>query len=350
NIEGGEGFDWYYHSTEAREAQIRTPIEDGAYGEPWVFRYKDLRNWWGEYHHNRIGGVRAQFPTEWEPQSKPFWFTEYGCAAIDKATNEPNKFLDTKSSESSEPVFSNGQRDPLIQLQYVRAMTGYWAQGDTNPTSVEYGGPMVDMTRAHLWAWDARPYPYFPALTDLWSDGENYVRGHWVTGRSSARPLASVVAEICARSGLDSVDVSDLHGFVRGYHVPDVSDARAALQPLMLAYGFDAIERDGVLRFSNRSLAPRADVAADTLVQGDDAPVLNLERAAEPEVAGRVQVGFIDVDGDFEAATSQAIFPDERTVTLEQTELNLALTRNEARQIAERWLAEARVARDVAQF
>ena len=30
NVEGGEGFDWCYHSPQAREAQIRTPITDGA--------------------------------------------------------------------------------------------------------------------------------------------------------------------------------------------------------------------------------------------------------------------------------------------------------------------------------
>jgi hypothetical protein len=38
NVEGGEGFDWYYASTADREAQVRTPITDGAAGKPWVFR------------------------------------------------------------------------------------------------------------------------------------------------------------------------------------------------------------------------------------------------------------------------------------------------------------------------
>ena len=34
NVCGGEGYDWYYHSVDARAAQIRTPIEDGYYLEP----------------------------------------------------------------------------------------------------------------------------------------------------------------------------------------------------------------------------------------------------------------------------------------------------------------------------
>jgi len=46
NIEGGEGFDWFYASVADRDAQIRTPITDGAYAKPWVFRYKDLHAWW----------------------------------------------------------------------------------------------------------------------------------------------------------------------------------------------------------------------------------------------------------------------------------------------------------------
>ena len=43
NVEGGEGFDWFYASAADREAQVRTPITDGAAGKPWVFRYKDIR-------------------------------------------------------------------------------------------------------------------------------------------------------------------------------------------------------------------------------------------------------------------------------------------------------------------
>ena len=42
NIEGGEGFDWFYASAADRAAQDRTPISDGL-GKPWVFRFKDLR-------------------------------------------------------------------------------------------------------------------------------------------------------------------------------------------------------------------------------------------------------------------------------------------------------------------
>jgi hypothetical protein len=46
NIEGGEYYDWFYASPEDRDSQTRTPIEDTAHGDDWVFRQKDVRNWW----------------------------------------------------------------------------------------------------------------------------------------------------------------------------------------------------------------------------------------------------------------------------------------------------------------
>ncbi len=350
NIAGGEGYDWFYSSQAYREAQIRTPIEDGAYGEPWVWRVKDIRSWWENPHHDRIGGVKgAQSP--WVPQSKPVWFTEFGCAAIDKGSNEPNKFLDPKSSESVLPAYSSGRRDDLIQMQYLRAVIDHWRDSANNPVSDQYGGPMVDMDRAHVWAWDARPFPQFPGNVTLWADGDNYPRGHWITGRVSAQPLSSVVAEICGRSGVSEIDVSGLHGLVRGYSVGDGGSARAALQPLMLACGFDVAERDGVLRFRMRDGLATATVGPDQLAVGEETDGwVETARATEAEIAGRVRLSYVEAEGDYEARAVEAIFPDEETRGVAQSELALALTRSEGQRIVERWLAEARVSRDGARF
>ncbi|WP_306006225.1 baseplate multidomain protein megatron [Aquicoccus porphyridii] len=351
NVMGGEGYDWYYHSPEARAAQIRTPITDGDHDEPWVWRYKDIANWWRHAHHERIGGVRQEEPTTWVPMSKPIWFTELGCAAIDKGTNQPNKFLDPKSSESAIPYRSNGRRDEFIQMQYLRAMTRFWADPANNPVSPEYGAPMVDMSRAHVWAWDARPYPFFPGNAALWTDAANYARGHWITGRASARALSSVVEEICARAGLRDIDISGLNGVVRGYTVPDVGDARAALQPLMLAHGFDAVERDGVLRFAMRDgIEDRAQDAATLVAHDEIEGRIERSRAAEAELVGRVRLRFVQADANFDVLAEEAVLPDEATHAVASSELPIALTRAEGRQVVERWLSESRVARDGLRF
>ncbi len=351
NILGGEGYDWYYANQADALAQRRTPITDGAHDEPWVYRYKDLANWWAKPHHERRGGERRAEPTAWIPASKPIWFTELGCAAIDKGTNQPNKFLDPKSSESAIPNYSNGRRDDFIQLQYLRAMHEFWADPEVNPASPHYGGPMVDMSRAHVWAWDARPYPYFPGNADLWNDAANYTRGHWITGRSSNRALASVVREICARSEVTAIDVARLNGVLRGYQISELGDARKALQPLMLAFGFDAIERDGKLIFQSRD--GRASAAIDpqrVAVHDDlDGDIVSV-RSPEAERVGRLKLNFVGADNDFETQSAEAIFPDERSVGVSQSELPILLSSGEAHAIAERWLAESRVARDRLRF
>ena len=351
NIAGGEGFDWYYASPEGEAAQARIPISDGAHDEAWVYRSKDLRSWWSSSHHDRPGGVRAAVPTAWIPQSKPIRFTEYGCAAIDKGANQPNRFLDVKSSESGLPRASNGRRDDLMQMQYLRAMREFWQDGANNPLSALGSGSMVDLARCHVWAWDARPYPAFPGNAALWSDGENYLRGHWLNGRTAGQPLARVLAEICEAGQVLGVDTARAFGLVRGYAIGDIASARATLQPLTLAYGLEVVERDGVLAFRNRDGRQAVVLDPEKLALSADLDgALETSRAAEAEMIGRVRLAFVEADGDYAVRTAEAIFPDDSAVVVSDSEMPLLLTLSEARGMVERWLAEARVARDTARF
>ncbi len=351
NVAGGEGYDWFYHSSEARAAQRRTPITDAGEAEPWVWRYKDIHSWWSKLHHDRVNGVRSLTPTSWVPRSKPIRFTEYGCAAIDRGTNQPNKFLDPKSSESNLPRYSNGQRDELIQLQYLRAMNAYWRDPANNPVSAIYEGPMVDMDHAYVWAWDARPYPYFPSNEALWSDGANYRRGHWLNGRSAGRTLSSVIQEITQAAGMADCDTSQVHGYVRGYVAPASGDARMDLQPLLLRYGVEAVERAGKLSFVTRDGLPIAALSMDDLVRDPErGDALEHIRAGEAELTGRVRLRFVEAEGDYSVVSEEAVLHDEATHSVTGSELPLVMTRAEGRQIVTRWLAEARSAKDGVRF
>ena len=242
-IAGGEGFDWYYADETARNTQARTPITDGAYGKPWVFRNKDLKSWWSNPHYDRPLGVEAAMPTGWLPQSKPIWFTEVGCPAIDKGTNQPNTFFDAKSSESAVPHYSNGARDDLLQAKFVSAIDEYWsAPGAHNPVSAIYGEPMVDAERMFFWAWDARPFPAFPTRGDIWSDTANYARGHWLNGRITAVGLDQLIADVCEDHGLSAVEADGSAGLMDGFLIERPMSARDALENLLVAFALDAVE------------------------------------------------------------------------------------------------------------
>lgn len=174
NVEGGEYFNWYYASTADRNNQVRTPIYDDAYGEHWIYRQKDIRGWWSNHHHKRLNGVRQVNPTAWVPNSKQIVFTELGLPAVDKGINQPNVFVDSKSSESFYPYFSNQRPDAAIQRAALEAVLDYWKKNS---------GGMVNFDKISLWTWDARPYPTFPERADFFGDAGNWQLGHWLTGR-----------------------------------------------------------------------------------------------------------------------------------------------------------------------
>ena len=352
NIAGGEGFDWFYASATDRAAQVRTPITDGAAGKPWVFRTKDLRSWWSNAHFDRPGGVEAATPTAWVPESKPIWFTELGCPAVDRGTNQPNVFFDPKSSESFTPYFSRGWRDDAIQRAYLEASYLWWGDPDNNPVSSAYGDCMVHVPECAAWTWDARPYPFFPALTDVWTDGQNWRLGHWLTGRLGAVSLAALVRHLCLRVGLpqDRIDVSGLWGAVEGYAITALESPRASITTLARHFGFDAVETEGVIRFRLRGRAPMASVSPDDLVAPREGDVLELTRGQETELPQALKWQIARADEDYDAAQVEA-----RRVTVEATRIAsesflMAVPPEEAERRCRRALMEAWVGRETAGF
>lgn len=348
-IESGEDYDWYYAAPADRAAQLRTAITDGAYGKPWVFRAKDLRNFWARAHVDRPGGVEAAAPTAWTPMSKPVWLMELGFPAIDKGANAPNLFLDPKSAESGAPVESTGARDDLIQRRALEAMLDYWrTDGPANPVSPLTGQAMVDPARTFLWAWDGRPFPHFPARTDLWADGAAWRRGHWLNGRAGAATLAEVVAELCAQAGVTEVDASALSGIVTGFVADAPTTLRAALEPLMGVYRFAVQDSGGVLRFRHLDDAPVLSLDADDVIDAD--PRLPFRRADPAAAPVEARVRYIDGARDYRVAMASARqrdFIGEDVISLDAP---LVLDEAQAAALCEAVLADGLAARDSAEI
>jgi hypothetical protein len=341
-IEAGENFDWYYADAGARAAQARSDIADVAHDEPWVFRAKDVRGFWSNAHYNRPGGVRAASPTAWTPESKPVWFIELGCPAVDKGANAPNVFVDAKSAESALPYFSSGARDDLIQRRVLEAYLEHWAaESEANPVSSITGKPMIE--EMMVWAWDARPHPAFPARTDVWSDGASWRLGHWLNGRAGLSLLGEVVDDLCRRAGVDDADVAALTGAVSGFVVDAPMSARDALTPLMDAFAFTARERDGGLQFLHHDGAEALELGAADFVEASSSDLV-AQRADSFETPIEARVRFIDAAKDYLIAGVSARRMDRAEGGVESVDAPLVLEEEAAEAMARRVLAERRAA------
>lgn len=356
-LTGGEGYDWFYASEADRDAQVRTPITDGL-GKPWVYRPKDLANWWGNLHRDRTGGVEAQFPSAWLPGLKPIWLTEVGSGAIDKGSNQPNLFTDPKSGEDGRPYASSGARDDLIQRRLIQAYLEAFDPTHPGhvpalvPVSTVYGGPMVDPRRIYLYSWDARPFPAFPADSLAWGDAGSWSVGHWLTGRLAGVTLSDATRQILLDHGFEHHDTSALVGMVPGLVVDRILSARETLQPLELAYFFDSVESGGLIRFVPRGAEPDgAPLSLDDLVETrPEAALVTRIRRQETDLPLAAKITYLSSANDYAAAVAEARRSAGQSQRVAQAELPLVLDPDQAIRIAESWLFESWAARDTARL
>ena len=352
NIAGGEFYDWYYATPEDRDNQLRSPISDGAYGKPWIYRPKDFANWWLNPHYNRPAGIESAVATDWVPQSKPIRFTELGCPAIDKGLNQPNVFVDAKSSESALPYYSNGFADDQAQASYALAMENHWgSSGAHNPVSSIYHAPMVSGDDLSFWAWDARPYPAFPAKLEVWADGANYQRGHWLNGRMASVDLSHLIRELAERFGFSDVDVSGVEGRVDGFVIDRAMSARDALEGLLQAFAIDAIESDGKLKFTARRNIRAIELSSDDLVETEaDQPIFITTRAQEADIPSAVKLTYAEAAVDYRSAAVSARRIQSSSAREVTINLPAAVAQDEAQSRADMALAESWAARETAKF
>lgn len=300
-VAGGEGYDWFYADDADRAAQVRTPIVDTAHGEDWVFRPKDLVGWWSNAHHDRPGGVRSAEPTAWVPGMKPIRLMEFGCAAVDRGGNAPNRFVDPKSEESGLPPFSTGARDDRMQRRALEAVVGQFAAAENNPVSSVYGGPMLAGMDA--WCWDARPYPAFPARSDLWADAGAWAAGHWLNGRLAGE-TRDLLAAMLQRAGLadEEVRIEGVEGDIAGYVIDRPMRTRDALEPLVTALNLTVAERGTQVAVLG---APDAVTVLDEagLALPDDGVSVRADRSLEPR-PGVARVRFIDEAADYQTGAA----------------------------------------------
>ncbi len=312
----GEGYDFYY-TDPARTTTA--PL-----GAPYAWKNID---WWWKHTHTNPNGVT----TAWVPESKKIWFTEYGFPSVDGAINQPNVFYDPNSSESYFPRFSRGRVDFRAQRQGLLGTEKQWA-----------GSNMVE--NKFIWTWDARPYPYYPDLLNVWGDGNLWKTGHWVTGKLGLSGLSAIVRDICLRAGLDTdvIDTTKLTELVDGYALVDQITARKAIENLQAAFYFDAVESDDVLKF-----IPRGNDTALTVLQENivpqDGKALAIVRKQELELPREVDVLYLNRLTDYQTGAQRALRATGDTDDIETLSLPIVMGDQQAKNVADirlytRWL------------
>ena len=314
----GEGYDFYYTDT-GRTTQA--PLTA-------AYAWKNIAWWWNNSHVNPNA-----IATSWVPGSKPIWFTEYGFASVDGCTNEPNKFIDASTSGSGYPRFSRGRVDFMAQRVAIAATEAEWA-----------GSTMV--VNKFLWTWDARPYPYWPDLLDVWSDGGNWVTGHWVQGKLGASHVAAAVEQIATRAGLDGdqIDTRNLQMLLDGFVINERVTARAAIDQLMQTYFFTIKESAQALIAIARDATVDVTVnASDCIPQkaGTQMVPYVLTRQEDLVLPQRQEVHFLNRLQRYETNVQSAMRSTQEATDTATLKVSLVLSDSHAKAIAETALADS---------
>ncbi len=278
----GEGYDWYY-SDIGRTSKLNLSPQ---------YAWKNLSWFWNNTHVNPGGAATA-----WTPQLKKIWFTEYGFPSVDCATNQPNVFFDPSTSSSALPYYSRGRVDMRAQRAGIAATEAQWS-----------GSAMVEHIFA--WAWDARPFPYWPDLTGVWNDGEVWKTGHWLQGKLGISNLAAIVLDLAKRSGLEAmdIDVSRISEVLEGYVINSQQTIKDAIQILRSAYFFDTVESDNILH-----CIPRGGDIAMAIDEIDLVPapsknnlrdeICKITRTQEIELPKHINVVYLNRIANYQAST-----------------------------------------------
>lgn len=319
-FESGEGWDYYYNHDRTQKHLFNDP----------KYAWKNIEYWWQHRHQTPDGSF-----TSWQPKCKPIWFTEFGFPSVDGCTNQPNVFYDPNSTESHFPRNSSGKASFYAQRQALNATLNYWQNKNTQE------GLSQLISKRFVWCYDARPFPFWPDLKNIWQDGDLWVTGHWINGKLGNSSLAAIVADILNTVGLkpSDYDVSRLTDIVDGYIISEHITAREAIEKLQNAYFFDCVESDGILKFLHKTDTNAiTEIPESDLVPGNNQDIketLEITLAQELELPQKVSVTHIDRCQNYETLTVEA---QRQTVsTRDQVNLSFALVldNSRAKQIAD---------------
>lgn len=241
-----------------------------------------------------------------------------------------------KIMADSKVIYENGNKDH--RSQSITVYTGTTSQTANSLMESYLGAGNVPGYRGTAYV----------VIERLWlADFGNRIPNltFYVEAKSTDETVAGAVGNILERAGLVSsqYDVTGLGSdTLRGYTLVGPTKTVNALEPLMMAFNFTAQERDGKIRFFYRDDADRVPVLESDLAAkpagGDPTSRFTLTDVAGYDIPSEVDVRFIDFDQGLQAGAQRARRIDRVTDSVDQIEVPITLTANQARKIAERRL------------
>ncbi len=162
--------------------------------------------------------------------------------------------------------------------------------------------------------------------------------------------LSDIVEAECINSNLltsADIDVTGLTDQVRGFRVANVSSIRSAIEPLQAAWPFDIIQSGYGIKFVRRGGAsvvtvPYTDLDARSAANAPGVSV-TLSRELDTVLPQRLNINYIDAAREYDTNQQYAERLNTEAVGVENSELAIVMSADEAIQTAEillyvRWL------------
>ncbi|MGH8566842.1 MAG: phage tail protein, partial [Gammaproteobacteria bacterium] len=122
--------------------------------------------------------------------------------------------------------------------------------------------------------------------------------------------VASVLIDLCARVGAGVPVTTGITDTLEGYVIGRPTTARAAIEQLMTAFFFDAVESDGLIKFVKRGGANVATIAYDDLTAHEDGQTmpapLEETRLQELELPQELALAYTDPTTDYQVGVQRS--------------------------------------------
>lgn len=311
----GEGYEYYYLD---KNKTIKEPLKK-------QYAWKHIEYFWNNYHYNPDQEV-----TLWKPRMKPIWFTEYGFPSVDCATNSPNIFFSDDSLDSGFPHLSRKYVDFKAQRYALLATEEYWQNSEV-------------VEQKFVWTWDARPYPFFPALKNIWSDSKAWRYGHFLNGKLGVGKLSELLLYLCLLAGLTiaDVDVSQVKEDINGFIVDVKKSALQYILHLCDIFFIYAYSEGGKLVFRMLKNADSYDINQGELICYDSGEVYFEEQKKCDNISkpGKIELLYINRANDYKI-DSVYVSREQNTKMALTLKTNTVLNRQEALNIVSHMMAE----------